>query len=50
VKGVVIPFSNDKVAILYSDNEIYLMQLGLEIKSTPLKFSEVLEDQSEKIT
>lgn len=29
VKGVVVPFSNDKVVIIYGDNELHLMQLGL---------------------
>ena len=45
VKDMVVPFGNDKVVVLYGDNELYLLHLGAEVKSTALKFAEVLEKE-----
>ena len=38
VKGMVVPFSCDRVVVLYNDHEIYLGQLGAELKIVPTKF------------
>ena len=49
VRGILAPYSNDKVSILYGDNEMYLVQLGQEVKPSPLNFSEVLNIENEQI-
>jgi hypothetical protein len=46
---MLVPFGNDKVVIMYGENELYLMQLGAEAKPSSLKFAEVLEEGKEKI-
>jgi hypothetical protein len=49
IKGIVIPFGNDKVAILYGETELYLLQLGQEVKPVSFGFGEILKKNDEKI-
>lgn len=46
IKGIIIPFSNDKVVLLYSNTELYVVQLGEEVKPIALKISKILEDET----
>lgn len=43
-KGAIVPFSNDKILFLYNDTEIYLTQIGQEIKPISLKINKILEE------
>jgi hypothetical protein len=46
VIGIIIPFCNDKVVLLYSHTELYVVQLGEEVKPIALKLSKILDDET----
>lgn len=45
VKGVIVPFSNDKIVLVYSASEMYVVQLGEEVKPIALKLNKIIGDE-----